>query len=520
MDPNVKHGFDLLGWLCKIITSFDKETQVSLFRKFGETGSIRERYYCAIEQTFDFLNRRSGARIKLYDSFSEEQLNKICQQVIWWQRRKNDYIFILAVLSYIERYFDFQESVDCFMRSAEYVSDDVVSFHALNNNNYIELQGRLLPNFIPTWNKGGRSMRSLAEHPLSIMEKYIWAPYKAPWRVSNFYSASWNHSKKTPVRIVCSPLSNESTFEYILRKVEPYKLNKEKKYILKSGKHNKLKKPNVDRLKMEKPYDHFKITKYYEDRIERVQSIIEQTIRFAEDINADIALFPEMLASPQCQQKLQSYIDDQEEIDVPLTILPSAEYYDSKRGWINETQVIDNLGNNLFSYQKQHAFQLDKDDELNKIDNATSKPRKYFEPITTNHNLYVLHMGGIGRVAIIICADIFDTELVDTLLLDYQVSLLIVLAYTDGFRLFFDRIALAQNSACEVIWCNSCSAYERNNNPDRPCVSYFSFGHKDRRTYCENSCGRKIPDVCSGCVYEIQIDSAYTGKGAITRKCL
>lgn len=487
-NPTVRHGYDLLGWLCSIVSSLDTEKQRMLFRQFGVPGNIREKYYQRIEETFPFLNRIGGEQTKLFNMFSVEQLELICQQVLLWKEQESDCIFIIAVLSYLERYLDFGESIRSFMQSAEFVSDNVVSFRALNENNFVELGGCLLPNYTPIWKKGGRSLNSLAEMPLSIMEKYIWAPHRSPWSVCNLYSAEWEHSKNTPVRIVCSPISNESTFEYELKKGSPYNT--------------------------------FEITKYYQDRGERVRAIIENTIQYAGRNNADVVLFPEMLASPKCQHIVQEFIESQTEFELPkITILPSSEYRDNTDKWINETWAVDYFGEKLMAYQKQHAFQLDVKDMPKEDDESEGEVHKYYEPITPNHNLYVLHMGGIGRAGVIICADIFDVELVNTLLVDYQINMLLVLAYTPGFRLFFDKLALAQSLSCEVVWCNTCSAYE-SNDANKPCVSYMAFGHNDRGVYYEKSCGRNLPDVCNGCICEIQIAATHKGKGKITRKML
>lgn len=490
----IEHGFDLLGWLCSVVSSFEAGEQETMYRIFSSGKSGREKYYTKIEREFPFLSRSSGELIKSFDMFSENQIDTIVQKVLVWKMQKNDRIFILAVLSYLERYIHFQESVKKFLLSRKQVADGVVAFSALNNNNEKELGASLIPNFSPLWGNHKRTTSALAQNPLSFVQNYIWVPHREPWNICNLYSENWTHEKGNPFKIVCSPLTNSATFTH----------------------------KTVDR----EQYKEFEITGYLQERTEQVQEVIRRTIDYANDIGASIVLFPEMLASPDNQLETQHYIDDNDAIvDPAITVVPSSEHRNEGGDWVNETKVVSSLGEVIMVYHKQHSFQLEDPEEENapktgedeEIDPAPDPIS--FEPIKADHALYVLHMEGVGRIAIIICADIFEPKLLNILLDDYRINLLLALAYTPGYRRFFDRIALAQNASCEVVWCNTCAAYKENAKTC-PTVSYWAFGHKERRPHCEYSCGKDASNICAGCLYEIQIPTNHKEDGVIISKFL
>ena len=168
--------------------------------------------------------------------------------------------------------------------------------------------------------------------------------------------------------------------------------------------------------------------------------------------------------------------------------------------------MLDAYGDSILTYKKQHRFPLEH------------KGAKYFEPLEdADHNLYVLHIDGVGRLGIIICADIFKQDMMLTLLECYHINCLLVLAYSPGYGRFFDQISQAQRTSCEVVWCNTCAAYGENS-AGKPCVAYWSYGHKDRECIKENNCGKVSPDECAGCAFEIEIASGHSKMGKITRK--
>ena len=305
----IEHGFDLLGWLCSVVSSFEAGEQETMYRIFSSGKSGREKYYTKIEREFPFLSRSSGELIKSFDMFSENQIDTIVQKVLVWKMQKNDRIFILAVLSYLERYFHFQESVKKFLLSRKQVADGVVAFSALNNNNEKELGASLIPNFSPLWGNHKRTTSALAQNPLSFVQNYIWVPHREPWNICNLYSENWTHEKGNPFKIVCSPLTNSATFTH----------------------------KTVDR----EQYKEFEITGYLQERTEQVQEVIRRTIDYANDIGASIVLFPEMLASPDNQLETQHYIDDNDAIvDPAITVVPSSEHRNEGGDWVNETNGI------------------------------------------------------------------------------------------------------------------------------------------------------------------------------------
>ena len=500
----IMNGYDLIAWLCYTVRSFEEKTQTLLYKQFTTRNAGPELYYQEVEKKISCLNRISGEKIKYYNSLSQDDIKQIEEQVQLWKTKQSDYIFILAVLSYLDRYFNMAESLHRYAMTKEYVAENVISFQALNNN-VQELGGILLPNISPMWENRKRSQSALAADPLSVIENYIWVTGYEPWNVLNLYSIDWKIEKDKNLRIICSPLTNVPPFLY--------------------------------ELKMGDPYNVFEITEYCTENVERVQATIEKTIKLANKRNADIVLFPEILSSPQCLRNVQTFVEEQIELVSPsLIVLPSSEHRDEFGKWVNETKVLDAFGDSLLTYKKQHGFQFEYEDGKFKLEDGKSKPENgksepkdekskpedgvYFEPLDdADHNLYVLHIDGIGRLAIIICADIFEHDMLTTLLERYQINCLLMLAYSPGRGRFFDQISQAQRTSCEVVWCNACAAYEKDT-AEKPCVAYWAHGHRNRECMIKKSCGKIAPDECTGCVFEIEIASDHNKTGKITREAL
>ena len=121
-----------------------------------------------------------------------------------------------------------------------------------------------------------------------------------------------------------------------------------------------------------------------------------------------------------------------------------------------------------------------------------------------------MHIKGIGRIALLICADVLHDELL-SLCEKYKITLLLVMAYTNGYDHFFRRLARMQEFYCDVVWCNSCAAYDEKKD-GRPVVSYLSYGHAPSNTRQLCMCNHTS---CNGCIALTTISSSYKEEGEL-----
>ncbi len=380
----------------------------------------------------------------------------------------------ICLLSCLDRLLALPASLDRYLMAA---GRGVYRFAALGDP--AACGGLLLPRFHPQWRKRGeRTGAALSEDPLSVMENYLWVdlPACGPWQVENLYSPQWAYRGAGPFRIVCSPLLNKVPFRF------------------ETGEEGGTR--------------YFYITAYDGAMQEAVATRCMQVLDSDVGQMADLALFPEVMATRETQQTLAQRVKQGWANTYPhMILLPSTEYQ-GEDGWHNETLALDGVGSPIFRYRKQQAFQY-KDQEGHLC----------FEPVQPDHCIKILHVPGVGRIGICICADVFAGGLLDLLLKTYQITLLLVLSYSPGHERFLRSLARAADGVCDVIWCNSCAAYDPGNGEApraRPAVLYLPYGHKPKQkpAYLQiKNCTSPTP--CGGCMMVIEIAPTYDGRPAL-----
>ena len=474
------HAYDVMATLCHNIRLLSKDVQKRMYRAYWASPELA---HMEIESIFSFLNRRNSAGAFIYNTLSIEDIQIIGAEIEKWKMAANDKKLMLYLLIYLDKYIDFNESIECFFASLPSSLPNTCYFDCLNSNELMS-GGKLLPRFEPNWVKGNsRGKPSLEEDPLSMMRHYFWVEDISDWEINNVYSPNWTCFKDTSYTIVCSPVTNQPTFDYI----------------------------NVEG----EDCNYFKITNYHEDAQVLLLERFEKILAHANTKQANIVLFPEMISSRDSQKKCQRITAEHWEYSYPrILCLPSSEFNDDGN-WKNQTIVLNDSGHEVFRYNKQQAFQLDSAKTITGSDGAEKKQYvKYFEPIQPDHKLTIMHVKGLGRIGIIICADIFNTELCNMLLSKYEIRLLLIMAYTAGYDQFFREISSARPTSCDVIWCNTCAAYTAFKKTG-PAVVYFSHGHQacgeNRVPHCNPPSGT----LCDGCVATITIDPLYSKPGSI-----
>lgn len=474
------HAYDVMAMLCHKIRLLSNEIQKDLYRAFWANPELAQ---LEIENIFSFLSRRNADGAFVYNTLSMEDVQSIGAEIEKWSATITDRKLMLYLLVYLDRYINFDESIELFFASLPSSLPNTCYFDCLNSNELMSW-GKLLPRFEPNWAKcNSRGRPSLEEDPLSIMRNYIWVEDLGDWEISNVYSPNWTCFTDTSYTIVCSPVTNRPTFDYIC--VEGEDCN------------------------------YYKITNYHEDDQELLLNRFERIMAIANTKRANIVLFPEMISSRESQLESQRITTEHWEYSYPrILCLPSSEFNDHGE-WKNQTIVLNDSGHEVFHYNKQQAFQLDLAKAIKGNDGVDKKQYvKYFEPIQPDHKLTIMHVKGLGRIGVIICADIFNTELCNILLSKYEIRLLLIMAYTAGYDQFFREISSAQITSCDVIWCNTCAAYTAFQKKG-PAVAYFSYGHRECGENLVPHCNLPIGTLCNGCVATITIDPLYSKPGSI-----
>lgn len=481
----VVHVYDLMATICHKIRLLNKRTQAMIYRAYWANPKLA----CQdIESTFGFLSRYSKGGEFLYNSLSISEIDEILDKIEIWSNTNSDNKMLVYLLGYLDRYILFEESVESFIQTLPCETPKVYRFECLNEND-VDCWGKLLPRFDPAWAKGSkRPPSALREDPISVMQHYLWVEDTGEWEINNVYSPQWNCNTGTAYTVVCSPVTNLPTFNY--------------KNV-----------PGEDCC-------YFKITNYHEDDQQLILNRFRKTLAIANTKQANIVLFPEIIASRDCQQRSQKIVQSLWDYRFPrILCLPSSEFEDDGT-MKNQTLVLNDSGHEILRYNKQQAFQLEKyEEEESKEGTGLKQILKFFEPITPDYKLTIIHVKGLGRIGIIICADIFNDELCDILLKKYEIRLLLIMAFTAGYDQFFRNISPAQKTSCDVIWCNSCAAYTAFNKTG-PAVAYFSYGHKALIPNLVPHCCPGDSTLCKGCVVTITIDPSYSGPGTISSEAL
>lgn len=470
----IKNAYDLLGWLCGTISALSKPEQEELIKQYNPQKRTK-----VVENSFDWFCMKGAQKENDYEFLEESQIEIICKTVIDWMKTNSDRICILYLLTYVEAYFDFEKAFKHFLTDqlSERVTMNAWNFVALNSN-YKEVKGILIPKFEPLWKKNyGHSSMELEISPFSLLEKYIWIPETVDgWKLLNIYidDEYIRISKNKPLKIIASPGQKEVTFCYHC------------------DENNK-----------------FFIDGYDEAACEELENKIENILESSVEEQAHILLFPEMIGTKKIVENVCGYLGENDNEYPMLIFLPTTEELISKEKNIyqNTLCVVDGNGEKLAEYHKQHSFCLEKKNK------DTQNMNKYYEPIEEDKHISVFHVKGVGRIGVLICADVFSRELKKYLFEKLQINILLVMAFTSGIDSFFRALAPAQEAVCDVVWCNTCAAYE-NHSSDKPVVAYFSYGHKDQSMQAHPCCDENSKK-CQSCMITIKIATAYEKAGCL-----
>lgn len=494
----LQDAYDFLAWLCYLVSALPEKQ-----RLMSQYQSRQKDYQATIQQQFYFLDGKQTENAILHDFMTATERQILSEQIDLWQRTESDRIYLIAMLEYLDGYLDLKKGLAHFGKSLlpENQQQGFLGFSALNQNEQA-VKGRLAPWLKPLWyKKNPRSREELEGDPLAVMKNYCWIPYtEHNWDIRQIYVLPeiMSAQKEEPFRIVLSPLTKRCPFNAI-------------------GEYDEKQQKNIFRIN------------YNTEEQKHLKQAINRTLDYAAEQQASIVLFPEMLADEKLHYAIQEHL---EEMNLPapeLVFPPSAEYQINKEDeangilYQNTLHILTATGGEVFEYHKQNPFQFDGDRRqigknlLEPVEAHGEKQElKYYEPIESDHRVVVFHIEGVGRIAVIICADVFSEELKELLFKRLRVSLLLVLAYTFGTDMFFRCLSNAEESSTDVVWCNTCCAYKQPTTEDVVGM-YFSYGHKEVKKFPICSCGTNT-ERCNACAIMVDIPLNYTGKGKVDRE--
>lgn len=327
----------------------------------------------------------------------------------------------------------------------------------------------------------------LAFSPCSVMSHYIWVPQiigDISWNIEHFYvkKNALYVTTECPLVVVTSPLVAARNFEFKYRRREDQ--------------------------------NEFYITEYKEKENEQVLEGVKRTLSYAIDRGAQIIFFPEMLGFPGLVEKIQDFIVENSNGKLAIVCLPSMEVpiNDGKENYQNMLTILDGEGEIITQYRKQHPFSAEQ--RVSGADEPEERQR-YFEPICADHKLKILHIEGVGRVGILICADAFCDEL-KSVRECLRLNLLLAPSYSPGVDAFFHEFYSSRARYCDTIWCNTCAAHGSRTSK-KEIVAYFPGGHEATSpiTHHTKYCCTGSQEQCNSCSIEISIAANYNGVGEV-----
>lgn len=494
-DHNVNHCtyYDIMATYCKRIATLPQREKEELYEAASANlTKITE----AVRNMFPCLKQNQNARLLTYNSITENEY--VAFFSLLEKQSREIHLSMLAILKCIDSMLDLGKNLDLFFlgRNRKIVdgSDDVSTrcFEFERLNIASPQYGMLLPRVYCEWAKKTlRDTESLASNPLALaLNNYYWVDNMPNWQITHLYYDFFRVGQNKKLVKECEPLVIASS---PLDRQSPFHLFTDKETM--------------------KFY-----TSIYDERDNHLIKRMKSTIDASMAHNAKILLFPEYMGTPGSTAAIQEYIAQLMTSQKPkLYFLPTV-FSQENGSWQNTLTVLDEDGDCIFKYHKQHPFQFDK----NKLTPDGTITEKFFEPITSDRYLYILHIPGVGRLGVMICSDIFMEGYLSTLLDNLKISLLLYPTYTSGRDRMVRQLALTNHGMCDVILCNTCAAWDDTEKhihlrPDNICFHkdfvnvYFPNGHQSsRQMLTPNISGLCDPRLgCSGCFFVTTIGKEY-----------
>ena len=476
--------YDLLAALCNKIDTATTEEKKRIYQDYVQRHRDYESTAEEILQIYKIADNRDVINTDLDKDLACGFMNIMDQS-------EDGNLLAMAGISLIDKYLGTNGLPRTYLKDCPItdcsgavigVSPHFKLFDALNPNS-AAAWGTILPLVKCSWGKKSpRNMGTVSENPLSILRHHLWIPNCHGYNLHHlFYTGSL--AGKETLNVLASPITCIAPFRLLTSK---------------------------DTTKYKIEYD--------KDSQKQIAGFFERLISHTIDANVDIAIFPEMLGFEDGMRITTNLYHESWDGEKPkITLLPTMEYCVDADSmvFINELAVLDEDGGALFRYHKQHPFEYDKKTGAGH-DNIYER---YFEPITPDRELFIIHIPRVGRVGIMVCSDIFDPDLRDFLINQNKLTLLLHPSFSGGWDLLERAYSTAIEHSCDIVLCNTCAAFLSSEEIEKPLASrelkaqvttnvckYFAYGHKGNKPISISS--KCDTSQCRGCytLFKIPFD--------------
>ena len=188
-----------------------------------------------------------------------------------------------------------------------------------------------------------------------------------------------------------------------------------------------------------------------------IRSRMRNILQKARDAGVDIMLFPEMLGMEVLIEDYRGMYEDDWDGKYPeLLLFPSIWNAHS-----NTCVVTEMDGTELGRQQKQNPFLYD----LGKQEKAKMRElaTEAIEGLEPDKTIWLFHIEGIGRMAVMICMDFLERNYRRILLDVLKGTFLMVPSFSTGCFDFENVMKECCQYDCSVVWGNCCSAMNLEN---------------------------------------------------------
>ena len=243
--------------------------------------------------------------------------------------------------------------------------------------------------------------------------------------------------------------------------------------------------------------NYFTVKEWNEDIQAKLTEYIETVMRKADKNGDTILVFPEMLGTEAIKYNITESIRTANFENLYFVVFPSIWKCEGKHKNHNTAYVIDYEGDEWFGQEKLRKFPWENEDGT------------YLEDIIEGDEIHLMHCEGYGSIAVAICRSELDRGVRNLLMQKLNVKLILCPSWTKGSHEFESSIMTGIEQACNVVWCNTCSALEIDKEKERTVGIITSFG-KNRDFSSMSLEGCEVPD--SICMAECKEGCLFSGR--------
>lgn len=254
---------------------------------------------------------------------------------------------------------------------------------------------------------------------------------------------------------------------------------------------------DADKYQNEYGVNYFAVKEWSEDLQTKLTEYVEKVMRKADKNGDTILVFPEALGMEIMKTDIMESIRKIKCENLYFIVFPSIWKREGEHNNHNTAYVIDYKGDEWFGQEKLRKFPWEKDGET------------YWEDIIEGNEIHIVHCEGYGSMVVAVCRSELDRNVRDLLIKKLNVKLILCPSWTEGSHEFERSIMMGIEQACNVAWCNTCSALEVDKATERTVGIITTFGkNRDFSSMSLENC--KFPN--SSCMAECKDGCLFSGR--------